>query len=147
MPHQLADGDVGFSVAPELRPELSDGCVVGDQPSVDEAVDDGGRHTLGRGEHHAGRVGRPGHPATPIGVARPHVDDWFPVEIDRERTPTESAAVEGACEAAHSAGEMWIGRAMNTTRQHRPAITHHFEGHTVEPTVSLYARSGYLPIR
>src|SRR6185437_92055 len=113
----------------------------------DKAVDNGGSHPLGRREHHAGRVRSPRHPAAPIRVARPHVDDRFPVEVDRQRTATVSAAVECAGEAAHRAGEMWIGRAVHTARQHRPAITHYFEGHTVEPTVSLNARSGiYLSV-
>ena len=145
VPHQLPDRDVRFAVGAKLRPVLGNRDVVVNQAAVDEAVDDSGRHALGRGEHHGGRIRRPGHPTAPIRVAGPHVDDRFPVEVDRQCPAAESAAVERAGEAAHRAGKMGIGCAVNTARQHRPAIAHHFEGHTVECTVTSCRELGIHP--
>jgi hypothetical protein len=57
----VAHGDVGFAVGPELRPVLSDRRVVTQQLPVDEPMDHRRRDAFGRGEHHRAGVGRPGH--------------------------------------------------------------------------------------
>ena len=56
--------------------------------------------------------------SAPIRPPGPYVDDGFAVEVDRQRPTAVSAPREHAGEAAHRAGKVWIGCAVNTARQH-----------------------------
>ena len=91
VPHHLANGELRFPVGPELGPVLGDRSLVVDQSPVDEPVDDGRRHTLGRREDHRRGVCRPRHLAGPVRPAGPYVDDGLTVEIDRQRPAAEPA--------------------------------------------------------
>ena len=114
MPHHLADGDLRLAVGAELRPVLGDGRVVVDQGSVDEPVDDRRGHALGRGEHHGARVGGPVRGAAAVGPARPDIDNGLAIQVDRQCAAAVPGSGEHLGERAHRAGEMRVGRALNT---------------------------------
>ncbi len=135
VPHHVANGDLRLAVGAELRPVLGDGRVVVDQRSVDEPVDDRGGHALGRGEHHGARVGGPVRGAATVGPARPDIDDGLTVQEDRQRTAAVPGTGKHLGEHPHRAGEMRVGRPLNTVRERCAAF----------PAVNVLHNASNLP--
>ena len=101
----------------ELGPVRRDRLVVGQQPAVDQSVNDGGGDALGRGEHHRRGVRRPGLLAIPVGPPCPDVDDRLAVDEYRQRSPAEPAAGEQAGEDAYDVSETGVGGALHIAWQ------------------------------
>src|SRR5262245_39703010 len=80
-------------------------------------MNNGRRHSFGRGEHHCAGVDGPVLLTRTVGPARPDIDDRPPVDVHRERATAEPAAREQTCEHADRTGEPRIGCTPHTAGQ------------------------------
>src|SRR3954454_836801 len=113
MRQHVAHSDRGLAIGAELRPELGNGGVVGQQSAVDEAVQNRRSYAFARGKDHRTGVGGPWHLTVSIRPAGPDIDDGFAIDIDRKRTAAETrSAGKQLCEGTDGTTEPGVSGAL-----------------------------------